>query len=176
MPLILTCGGVRHVRLVLHGARARLGAGKGRPTAPTPFAGQTTSTAPCFRSCAMMPQAGFAMVGRATRATRATWGAGSDGGTMPPPSRLLAACESNPIARPDNAPRLFAGDAPHYRLRIEGHQPAMLHQKVDCRRRLGAFPVQADQAKQALDEPGLFRSALPNRTFIVRQVWTAASL
>ena len=51
------------------------------------------------------------------------------------------------------------------------------------------IPVQANQPKQALDEPAspwllkpvvqkgsICRSAIPNRTFMVRQVWTAAPL
>jgi hypothetical protein len=44
------------------------------------------------------------------------------------------------------------------------------------RAEVGHRPVQADQPQQALDEPGGLASAMPNSTFIVRQVWMAASL
>jgi hypothetical protein len=37
-------------------------------------------------------------------------------------------------------------------------------------------PVEADQPQEALDEPVVCRNAIPKRTFIVRQTWTAASL
>ena len=37
-------------------------------------------------------------------------------------------------------------------------------------------PAQANQAQQALDKPCRLPSAMPNNTFIVRQVWMAAAL
>lgn len=37
-------------------------------------------------------------------------------------------------------------------------------------------PVEVNQLQQAFDEPSRRRSAMPNRTFIVRNVWMAVSL